>query len=77
MYALNDHECELLNGGLTIIGPTTNVSSPIVNTSIVNVNVIQQNVAATIAVINSRASNAQANGNITRIRDLNPFLLNT
>jgi hypothetical protein len=29
--------------------------------------VIQQNVAATIAVINSRASNAQANANATRI----------
>jgi hypothetical protein len=53
-------------GGLTInVAPTTNVAGPIVNTAIATV--IQQNVAATIAVINSRASNAQANANATRI----------
>jgi hypothetical protein len=46
-------------GGLSIIvAPTTSVAGPTVNTAIATV--IQQNVAATIAVINSRASSAQA-----------------
>jgi hypothetical protein len=53
-------------GGLTInVAPVTNVTGPIVNTAIATV--IQQNVAATIAVINSRAANAQANANTTRM----------
>jgi hypothetical protein len=59
-------------GGLSInispvtnVSPVTDVTGPTVNTSIATV--IQQNVAATIAVINSRAASAQANGNTTRI----------